>query len=142
MKTILLIAHFIAIATGTGMSIANYINIRIASGETGERREALAFLRGILARIADIVIAAIWITGIGLWLNLPPVDEPNIWFVVKIVFVVLLTVFHGLARMTAGRMRRTGDQSLYARMELFVSGIWISALAAIILAVLAFESWG
>ena len=30
MKTILLIAHLIAIATGTGMSIANYINIRIA----------------------------------------------------------------------------------------------------------------
>ena len=45
MKTILLIAHLIAIATGTGMSIANYINIRIASGEKGERREALAYLR-------------------------------------------------------------------------------------------------
>jgi hypothetical protein len=34
MKTILLIAHLIAIATGTGMSIANYINIRVAAGET------------------------------------------------------------------------------------------------------------
>jgi hypothetical protein len=40
--------------------------------------------------------------------------------------------------MTAGRMMRTGDQSLYPRMELLVSGVWISALAAIILAVLAF----
>jgi hypothetical protein len=39
MKTILLIAHLIAIATGTGMSIANYINIRIAAGRraTGGR---------------------------------------------------------------------------------------------------------
>jgi hypothetical protein len=63
MKTILLIAHLIAIATGTGMSIANYINIRIAAGEKGERREALAFLRRVLARIADVVILAIWITG-------------------------------------------------------------------------------
>ena len=53
MKTILLIAHLIAIATGTGMSIANYINIRIASGEKGDRREALAYLRRVLARIAD-----------------------------------------------------------------------------------------
>ena len=140
MKTILLIAHLIAIATGTGMSIANYINIRIASGEKGERREALAYLRSILARIADIVIAAIWITGIGLWLNLPPVDEPNIWFMVKLAFVLLLTLSHGLARMTAGRMMRTGDHSLCARVELFVSGVWISALAAIILAVLAFET--
>jgi uncharacterized membrane protein len=140
MKTILLIAHLIAIAMGTGMSIANYINIRIAAGEQGERRAALAFLRRIVARIADIVILAIWITGIGLWLNLPPAEEPNSWFLVKLGFVVLLTLCHGLARMTAGRMMRTGDQSLYPRMELFVSGVWMSALAAIILAVLAFET--
>ena len=140
MKTILLIAHLIAIATGTGMSISNYINLRIASGEKGDRAAALAYLRRVLARIADIVIAAIWITGIGLWLNLAPADEPNIWFMVKIGFVVLLTLSHGLARMTAGRMARTGDTSLYARMELFVSGVWMSALAAIILAVMAFET--
>lgn len=139
MKTILLIAHLIAIATGTGMSIANYINIRVAAGETGDRRAALAFLRRILARIADIVILAIWITGIGLFFNLPPADAPNSWFIVKIGFVVLLTVCHGLARMTAGKMLRTGDQSLYPRMELLVSGVWMSALAAITLAVLAFE---
>ena len=140
MKTILLIAHLIAIATGTGMSIANYINIRIAAGEKGERREALAFLRRILARIADVVILAIWITGLGLFFSLPPADEPNSWFMVKMAFVVLLTLCHGLARMTAGRMARTGDQSLYPRMELFVAGVWMSALAAIILAVLAFET--
>ena len=140
MKTILLIAHLIAIATGTGMSIANYINIRVASGEKGERREALAYLRRVLARLADVVIAIIWLTGIGLWWVLPPVDAPNSWFVVKIGFVLLLTLCHGLARMTAGRMMRTGDASLYSRMELFVSGVWMSALAAIILAVLAFET--
>lgn len=140
MKIILLIAHLIAIATGTGMSIANYINIRIAAGEKGERREALTFLRRTLARIADIVILAIWLTGIGLYFSLPPADEPNSWFMVKIGFVVLLTLCHGLARMTAGRMMRTGDQSLYPRMELFVAGVWMSALAAITLAVLAFET--
>jgi uncharacterized membrane protein len=140
MKTILLIAHLISIATGTGMSIANYINIRIAAGESGDRAAALGYLRRVLARIADVVIAAIWITGIGLWTVLPPADEPNVWFVVKIGFVLLLTLCHGLARMTAGRMMRTGDKSLYPRMELFVSGVWLSALAAIILAVLAFET--
>ena len=140
MKIILLIAHLIAIATGTGMSIANYINIRFAAGETGDRRAALAFLRRILARIGDIVILAIWITGIGLFFNLPPQDEPNSWFIVKIGFVVLLTLCHGMARMTAGRMMRTGDQSLYPRIELCVAGGWMSALAAITLAVLAFNT--
>lgn len=140
MKTILLIAHLIAIATGTGMSIANYINIRVASGEKDERRAALAYLRRVLARIADVVIAAIWITGIGLWSVLPAGDAPNSWFMVKIGFVIVLTLCHGLARMTAGRMMRSGDQTLHARLELLVSGVWISALAAIILAVLAFET--
>ena len=71
MKTILLIAHFIAIATGTGMSIANYINIRIAAGEKGDRRASLVYLRRTLARIADVVLLVVWITGIGLTVILP-----------------------------------------------------------------------
>ena len=139
MKTILLIAHLIAIATGTGMSISNYINLRFAAGETGERAKALAGLRRVLARVADLVITVIWITGIGLWWVLPPADAPNSWFAVKIGFVLLLTLCHGLARMTAGRMAR-GDATLYPRLELLVSGVWLSALAAITLAVLAFET--
>lgn len=140
MKTLLLIIHLIAIATGTGMSIANYVNLRMAAGLTGEGAKALAALRRMLARIADVVIATIWISGVGLWSVLPPADQPNSWFIVKIGFVVLLTVCHGLARMTAGRMARTGDKSLLGRLELLVSGVWLSALAAIILAVLAFET--
>lgn len=141
MKIILLIAHLIAIATLTGMSIANYINIRIAAGEKGDRRQSLSFLRYVLGRMADVVLLAVWITGIGLFFSLPPSDEPNSWFVVKLAFVLLLTGCHGLARMTGGRMRRAADDmSLYSRMELFASGVWMSALAAIILAVLAFET--
>lgn len=140
MKTILLIAHLIAIATGTGLSIGNYFNIRIASGEKGERRAALNYLRGQIARFGDVVIAIIWLTGLGLWWVLPPADAPNSWFIVKIGFVLLLTMCHGLARATGGRLARTGDDTLYARLELFVSGVWLSALAAIILAVLAFEA--
>ena len=141
MKIILLIAHLIAIATLTGMSIANYINIRIAAGEKGDRRQSLSFLRYVLGRMADVVLLAVWITGIGLFFSLPPADEPNSWFVVKLGFVLLLTLCHGLARMTGGRMRRSADDlSLYSRMELFASGVWMSALAAIILAVLAFET--
>ena len=139
MTIILLIAHLIAIATGTGMSIANYINIRIAAGETGDRREALAFLRYVLGRMGDVVLLAIWITGIGLFFSAPPDGPPSIWFMMKIVFVLMFTLYHGLARMTGGRIRRTGDQSLYTRLELFAAGVWMSALGAIILAVLAFH---
>jgi hypothetical protein len=39
-------------------------------------------------------------------------------------------------------MARTGDASLHGRLELFVSGVWLSALLAIVLAVLAFDKTG
>ena len=139
MRNILLIAHLMVIAAGTGMSLANFINLRVAAVESGERAKALAGLRRVMARLADIVILAIWLTGIALW-SMLQADQANGWFVVKIGFVVLLTLSHGLARMTAGRMMRTGDAALLTRLQLFVSGVWISALVAITLAVLAFET--
>lgn len=140
MRIILLIAHLFAIATGTGMSIANYVNIRIASGEKGDRRAALVYLRRVLARFADVVLAMVWITGLALWWSMSPDREPNSWVQVLVFFAITMTVCHVLARMTAGKMIRTGDDSLYPRMELLVSGVWISQLLAIIFAVLAFEA--
>lgn len=140
MKTILLIAHLMAIATGTGMSIANYVNIRIAASEKGERRAALAYLRRTLAQVADIINAFIWITGVALFWLLPAGEGPNSAFMAKLGFVVLLTGCHIAARLTASRMARTGDETLYPRMEMLVSGVWLSALISIILAVLAFET--
>ena len=140
MKIILLIAHLIAIAAGTGMSISNYINIRIAAGEKGDRRASLVYLRRTLARIADVVLLAVWITGLGLWAILPPSEEPNSWMHLLLAVAVFMTFCHIMARITAGRMAVTGNDLLYPRMELFVSGVWMSQLAAIILAVLAFET--
>ncbi len=137
MKVILLIAHLMAIATATGMTIANYVNIRIASGEKGDRRAALVYLRRVLGRFADVVVAMIWITGLALWWTLPAEQGVSSWMHMLLFFAVTMTVCHGLARMTAGTMVRTGDTSLYPRMELLVSGVWISQLLAIIFAVLA-----
>lgn len=139
MKIILLIAHLMAIATGTGMSITNYVNIRIAEGEKGERQASLAYLRRSLAPFMDLIIAAMWITGIGLLWILPEDEEPNSWFKLLIVVALFMTFCHIMARLTGRKLTATGDQSLYARLELFVSGVWLSALVGIILAVLARE---
>ncbi|MGH6856007.1 MAG: hypothetical protein ACREDN_11395 [Aestuariivirga sp.] len=141
MRTLLLIVHLIAIATGTGMSISNSVNLGLAANETGEGRAALASLRRQLARMADAVIAIIWITGLGLWFLDHSAEQPNNWFLLKLVFVVTLTLSHGLARMTAGRIARTGDQALLPRLGLFVSGVWLSAMAAIAFAVVAFTGY-
>lgn len=142
MRQLLLIVHLMLIATGTGMSFATYVNLRIAAGETGERAAALAHLRRITGQIGDVVITLIWISGIALlWVRTAAGDtDPTGWFYVKLGFVALLTLCHGLARWTAGRMARTGDAALLGRIELYVAGVWLSALASILLAVIAFEA--
>jgi len=137
MANLLFIAHLLVIATGTGLSFANYINLRVAASETGERRAALAHLRRVVMQFADVVVALIWATGLALLWGVHP--EINSWFHVKIAFVVLLTAFHFIARRTAGVMARTGNYALHPRLELLVAGVWISALAAISLAVVSFE---
>jgi uncharacterized membrane protein len=142
MHNLLLMAHLIVIAIGTGMSFANYINIRVADGEQGERFAALAFLRRTIGQIGDVIITLIWVTGVVLvWNRIANGNyEPSGWFYAKIAFVVLLTACHFMARRTGGELQRTGDRArLYPRIELFASGVWLSALAAIMLAVMAFE---
>jgi uncharacterized membrane protein len=137
----LLIAHLMVIAIGTGMSFGNYINLRHAQRETGDRAAALAGLRRTIARIADVVIALIWITGLALlwaWMASGG-PAPGGWFYAKLGFVIVLTVCHGLARATAGRMARTKDATLLSQVEFFVAGVWLSALASITLAVIAFR---
>lgn len=140
MKTILLALHLMAVATGTGMSIANYVNIRIAAGEKGDRRAGLVYLRRVLARFADVVIAAIFATGIALWMVIPGTEEPNGWILALYASSALLLVCHVAARMTASRMMAANDDTLYPRMEMLVSGVWLGALLSILFAVLAFET--
>ena len=142
MRTILLMVHLMAIAVGTGMSFANFLNLRQAAGETGDRAAALAALRRTVARIGDAVITLIWASGLGLlWLWIAE-GGPELggWFYAKLGFVGLLTLCHGFARHTAGRMTRSGDPALIGRVQLLVAGVWLSALASIGLAVKSFGS--
>jgi protoporphyrinogen IX oxidase len=140
LRTVLLIAHLMAIAVGTGMSFANYLNLRRAAAESGEAAAGLARLRRVTARIGDVVIALIWVTGLALlwtWIAQGG-PAPGGWFHAKLAFVVLLTASHVMARYTAGQMARGASPALLGRVELFVAGVWVSALASILLAVLAF----
>jgi uncharacterized membrane protein len=118
------------------------VNVRLARGEEGERFKALAMQRRVIAQIGDGVIALIWLTGIALIFATGARDAlaANGWFQAKLAFVVLLTLNHFMARRTAGEMARTGKLSLLPRLQMFIGGVWLSALVAICLAVLAFRT--
>jgi uncharacterized membrane protein len=138
MEKLLLIAHFILIALGTGMSFTNFVNVRLAQGQSGDIAKGLALQRRTMAKIGDAVIALIWVSGLALLWTAAP--ETSGWFHAKVGFVVLLTVSHIMARRTGMAFTRSGDTALLSRLELYAAGVWLSALAAILLAVIAFES--
>lgn len=140
MRGTLLALHLMLVALGTGMSFANLVNLRLADSETGDRFAVLGLLRRRLARVADVVIALLWVTGIALaWMLLAAGAEIwSPWFALKLLFVVALTGCHALVRTTAARMARTGDRTLLSSLQVCVAGVFGSALAAIALAVAAF----
>jgi uncharacterized membrane protein len=138
MERALLALHLMLIALGTGMSFSNLVNLRLARALGPEAGQGLAQQRRMIARIGDGVIALIWLTGLVL-LWVAPVLWAG-WLSVKLAFAVLLTLCHGLARRTAGVIARTGNAGLISRLQGFIAGAFVSALAAILFAVLAFES--
>ena len=138
MEKLLLIAHFILIALGTGMSFTNFVNVRLAQAQSGDIAKGLALQRRTMAKIADAVIALIWVSGLALMWTAAP--ETSGWFHAKVGFVVLLTVSHIMARRTGVAFTRSGNAALLSRLELYAAGVWLSALAAILFAVIAFES--
>lgn len=136
---LLLIFHLVVIALGIGFTASNFINTRLAIGQSGDLAKGLGLHRRTIARLGDAVITLIWISGaLLLWqrgiAGMPPA------FHVKLLFVILLTVFHGLGRALAGKMQREGSLARLPRLSTLVLSGWISAIAALVCAVLAFQA--
>jgi hypothetical protein len=137
MQQLVVILHLTVIALGIGFTASNFINTRLALGGGDELAKGLGLQRHVISRFGDGVIALIWVSGLVLlWLrgtdNLPGA------FHAKMAFVVLLTLMHGFARATGGKMRRSGNLGLLPRLSVVVLLGWLSAVAALVCAVLAF----
>jgi hypothetical protein len=139
MLTLMLIMHLAFMGLGIGLSCSNFVNTRLAAGQKGDIAKGLALQRRTIASIGDTVITAIWLSGF-LLLQFRGWEGLNAWFYAKIGFVVLLTVGHIMARRTGAEMMRTSNGALLPRLSLYIAGVWVSALIALALAVLAFNS--
>jgi hypothetical protein len=131
MRLAILYLHFIAVALGAGLSFSNLINLYLASGVQGDAAKGLALQRRTVARIGDVVIALIWLTGLGLaWSG---GLRPEGVFAWKIAVVIILTLCHIVARYAA-------SVQAIKWVRVSVAGVFLSALTAFLLAVLAFET--
>ncbi len=140
MYEILLIAHLILIAMGTGMSFSHLILLRASSGEVAERGAALAHARRILGDFTTMVVVFIWITGLTLlWSGYGDAERTvSAWFYGKLAFVASFTGAHMMQRVRAARFQGDDYAGLIKRLELWTSLSWLSALLAICLAVVSF----
>ena len=136
MRQALLSAHLILIALGTGMSFSQLVNIALAKTQSGDMAKGLGLQRRTITKIADMVIALIWVSGLALYANSGGVGSG--WFHAKLAFVIALTASHFMARRTGGEMMRAGNAALIGKLNMFVAGVFGSAILAIICAVLAF----
>jgi hypothetical protein len=136
---LVLTLHLIVIALGVGLTASNFINTRLALSSGSDHAKGLGLHRHTISRLGDGVIALIWITGLLLlWMR--GANGLTSAFHVKMAFVVLLTVMHGFARATGGKMRRSGNLDMLPRLSNIILLGWLSAVAALVCAMLAFHT--
>lgn len=137
---ILLFLHFIGMIMGTAPGIANMVISRHAATATPEGATALRALPPILAKISAVGLLILWVTGVLMvftaWRGL---DALPIFFWVKMVFVVVLTIVSIMVHITIREIRTTGNVALARRLQKLGPFAGLTALFAILFAVLAFH---
>ena len=138
MNETLLFLHFVGLLLGAGPGAAQIVIMRRAAAASPEQAQTLRSLGPALANVSAIGIAILWITGlIMVWTewggfgSLPPL------FWVKFAFVVILTLITGYIHMTFAEIRR-GNAAAASRLPVLGPAAGISALLAVLFAVIAF----
>jgi hypothetical protein len=139
---ILLILHFIGLAMGLAVPFSNIVmGILIDKAAPGER-PVLGRFPPLMSRVGDIGLVLLWTSGLGLlffkWGGTANLGNLPWQFHAKLTLVVVLTgligVIHSLQRKAAG-----GDAAAMARIKAIGQVTFVTALAIVTFAVLAFD---
>jgi hypothetical protein len=139
MNEIVLFLHFVGLMLGAAGGLASGVIMRKALGMPADEAKVVRSLGPLLANVASIGIALLWITGLILvWNKWDGFGNLPQLFWVKAVFIVSLTVVHILVLMTYGEIRK-GNMAAAARLPKLGPMGGISALLAVLFAALAFS---
>ena len=139
MEILLKIIHFLSLAVGIGIGVANMvigIRLRKAQDETAQFVRAT---QGVLGQIALGAIILLWLTGIAMWIEWHRMRADSA-FLVKIVAVIILTAVSVDLNIRGARARRGQGQPpslAFMRRAGMVSGLM--SVIAVIFAVIAFS---
>ena len=139
MNEALLFVHFVGLMLGAAGGFASAIVMRRALTLPIDEAKVLRGLGPTLANVSGIGLALLWVTGLILvwskWSGFASLPQT---FWVKAIFILSLTVVVGLIHMSYGEIRK-GNTAAAARLPKLGPMAGISALLAVLFAVLAFN---
>ena len=139
MNEALLFLHFFGLMLGAAGGFASAIIMRRALVLPVDEAKVLRGLGPTLANVSATGLAVLWVTGlIMVWTKWSGLASLPQIFWVKAIFILSLTVVVGLIHMTYGEIRK-GNVALAARLPKLGPMAGISALLAVLFAVLAFN---
>lgn len=136
---LLLIGHFLGLAMGFAAGFGNMVMMGLIAKAKAADAVVLSRFPPAIARVSNIGLVLLWITGVILvlirWNGLASL---SVMFWIKMVAVVALTGLAIVMHRLMGRARK-GDIRAARQMPLLGRLAGVSALMALIFAVLAFH---
>jgi uncharacterized membrane protein len=133
----LFILHLLAFGSAMGATVGNFSAMMLMQQSPGDA-PALRKLPPLLARVGQVALAVLWVTGpLMIWIKFGGVEGLDWTFWAKIVCVLLLTGLVIYSSLLLRRMR-AGDMSVAAQFPLIGRVGAGLLLLVVIFAVLAF----
>jgi uncharacterized membrane protein len=139
MNEALLFLHFVGLMLGAAGGFASAIVMRRALALPADEAKVLRSVGPILAKMSAAGVAVLWVTGLILvWSKWDGFGSLPQMFWVKAVFILSLTAIAILIQMTYAEIRK-GSVAVAARLPRFGPMAGVSALLAVLFAVLTFN---
>ncbi|MDP1703001.1 MAG: hypothetical protein Q8L53_18835 [Aestuariivirga sp.] len=139
MNEALLFLHLVGLMLGAAGGFASAVIMRRALVLPADEAKVVKGLGPILANVSGIGLALLWASGLILvWTKFDGFGSLPQMFWVKAIFIASLTIVTGLIHMTYAEIRK-GNVALAARLPRLGPMAGISALLAVLFAVVAFN---
>ena len=134
-----LILHFLGLAMGLSVSIANAVLLGVIAKASPAERPVLARFPPAMSRVGKVGLAMLWVTGLVMvYTRWNGIGGMPWFFHVKLTAVVVLTAIVVYISRLEARVRR-GDAAASVRIQSVGKVAAACALIAVVFAVLTFD---
>lgn len=132
------IVHLLCLAIAMGMTAANLIMMRYVEGVSGAARSEFGPLGRSFGAYGVMAIVLLWITGIALFLMKYNLSDIDGWFLVKLLFVVVLTSLVISVRTLGAKAIKAQTPPPMEQIKTMTQAIMVLAILTVVAAVIAF----